>query len=172
MVTDLPCNSSSLSDAKINVVNDLKRVFSSCRHHLWSGKTFHASPYDTEVLKKVRSKGLKHLNSEDLNALMFGVLSTLGSVETLKFLLPRFFESYFCNPRYGWTAEPWVVASRLLRADFESWPAAERKPTLEALIMAVQQEIELDEDDSYLSKDNLEAQKWARAQLNQLIEPN
>lgn len=157
-----------LSDQKKRVVSEMSLVFGSSKHDLWSGETYHASPYRIDELIKIRDKHLDDLSDQELNSLMFSVISTLGSEQTLKFLLPRFFAAFFSEPWYGWTAEPWVIVSRLCRADFDSWPDRERKPVLEAVVLAVQQEKELDILDGYVCQDNLEARGWAQRRLDEL----
>lgn len=156
---------SHLPEPQRRVVTELAQVFASRQHGLWSGETYHASPLRFDELRKVRERGLDNLSNSDIGSLMFSVMTTIGSQETMKFLLPRFFAAYFTSPDYGWIVEPLVIVDRLKRAGFESWPVVERKPVLEALTLAAQHEIGRGRAYDYVSDDDLEALVWAQARL-------
>ncbi len=157
-----------LPEPQRSVVIELARVFASRQHGLWSGETYHASYLRFDELKEVREKGFDNLDNSDINRLMFCVMTTIGSQETIKFLLPRFFAAYFSEPDYGWTAEPLVIVNRLDRADFDAWPENERKPVLEAMVLAAQHEIDRGQDYDFVWEDNLDALKWAQDRLKEM----
>lgn len=153
-----------LPEPQRSVVVELATVFASLQHDMWSGETYHASSLRFEELAKLREKDLDKLSNSEIGRLMFCVMTTIGSRQTVKFLLPRFFAAYFAAPEDGWIAEPLVIVDRLERADFDSWPENERRPVLRALVLAAQYEI----DSEYSLDDNLEARKWAQTRLDGL----
>ncbi|WP_282611190.1 hypothetical protein [Pelagibius sp. Alg239-R121] len=157
-----------LPESSQSIVIELARVFASRQHDLWSGETYHASSLRFEELAKLRGKNLDALSNGELDRLMFCVMTTIGSQQTMKFLLPRFFAAYFSKPAYGWIAEPWVIVDRLVRADFDAWPEGERQTVLEAIVLAAQMEIDRDEDHNFVSEDNRAARDWAKSRLNEL----
>ena len=160
---------SHLPEPQRRVVTELAQVFASRQHGLWSGETYHASPLRFDELRKVREKGFDNLSNREIGSLMFCVMTTIGSQETMKFLLPRFFAAYFENPDDGWIVETLVIVDRLERAGFESWPLAERKPVLEALALAAQYEIERGKAYDYTPGDDVEALMWAQARLTEIF---
>lgn len=150
------------------IVTEMSLVFGSSPHDLWSGETYHSSPYYIDWLKEIRKKNLDDLTNRELNSLMSSVTSTLGSEQTLKFLLPRFYVACFSEPDYGWTAEPLIIVSRLERANFETWPNAERKPVLEAMVLSAQYEIDFWSSCDYAPADDTEALQWAQVRLKEI----
>ena len=157
-----------LPEPQRSIVGELATVFASRQHDLWSGDIYHASPLRFDELKELRGKDLDALSNSELDRLMFCVMTTIGSQQTVKFLLPRFFAAYFAEPNAGWIAEPLVIVDRLVRAEFDGWPENERRPVLQALVLAAQHEIDRDRD--LVLDDDLEARNWARIRLNEIAQ--
>lgn len=157
-----------LPEPQRSVVIELARVFESRQHDLWWGETYHASHLRFDQLKEVREKGFDNLDNSDIGRLMFCVMTTIGSQETMKFLLPRFYAAYFTEPGDGWIAEPLIIVNRLERADFDFWPGVERKPVLEAMILSAQYEIDFWDERDCVHSDDTEALKWAQLRLKEI----
>jgi len=99
-------------------------AFSDCDNDLWRDGRPNAAGSRVEFLDGLAGKDLNDLGDGQLDDLLCKAVTTIGSVSTLKFLLPRFFAAYFADPHKGWVAEPWLVAQKLKAAAVEDWPAA------------------------------------------------
>jgi len=124
----------------------LERVLAKVEHDLWIGDDLNVAPTRVKEAKAIRNKGMDRLDDQDIDYVMFKCMTTMGGVNTFKFLLPRFIRAVLANPFYGWTSEAHVLLNKLKTADFEAWPGPERAAAAEALEVLAQTFILIEED--------------------------
>lgn len=158
-------NLAAVQDEFRSVVTELDHQFGHVQHDLWDGDIYYVSPYREEFAKEIRGKHLDDLTNRELDYLMFTVITTMGSVPTLKFLLPRFFAAHFSNGIGGATADPHVLQGKLESANVEQWSEAERRAALMALIAYDRYEKRFYDSDFDVDDGEVSAADWARALL-------
>ncbi len=78
-----------------------------------------------EDQRLLASKPLRDLTSEDVSFYSFKAMTTFGTVNDFKHLLPRVFELVATDPKFPVDPEI-AVGGKLAEADWRSWPEAEK----------------------------------------------
>jgi hypothetical protein len=86
------------------------------------------------MTKELRKRGVQNLTAEDLDFVMFKVMTTMGGEASFRFFLPRFLRSVLTFPDFlGWVTGSHVLLSKVELLDLDSWKKSERMALLSAL---------------------------------------
>ncbi|MEM7171314.1 MAG: hypothetical protein AAF530_14170 [Pseudomonadota bacterium] len=80
----------ALTDEEKACVLDLWAAFGAVRHDLWTDEGDNVAYTRVEFLSELKKTGLDDLDIVSLDQLLFKAMTTMGGVDTLKFVLPRF----------------------------------------------------------------------------------
>lgn len=106
------------------------------RHDLWDDRgVLLCSPSKEERLRRIQARNLEALSWEDTDFLMSCAALTIGTDQTVKFMLPRYLAAVLTFPAFGWYAGVAILRERLDRCKFETWPMDQRRAVADALIL-------------------------------------
>ena len=77
------------------------------------------------ILRTLSAAPLRHLSGEQIGPYSGWAITTVGSEEDYKHFLPRILEQAVRDPAWMGT-DPAVIAQRLARAEWRTWPRTER----------------------------------------------
>lgn len=108
----------------------------------------HASPLRDPVglLKTLSSAPLRELTGEQIGPYSGYALTTVGDVEDYKHFLPRILEQAVREQLWTGT-EPWIIATRLKKAQWLDWPAHEQAAIRALFAAAWSQALQEDPDE-------------------------
>lgn len=112
-----------LTPKLVAAIEECYQAFAACPRPTSLG----ASPLrdGKEVLAKLSAAPLRQLTGEQLGPYASWALTTVGDGDDYRHFLPRIFELSVDNP--VWLgAEPPVMADKLNRAEWRSWPTKQR----------------------------------------------
>ncbi len=113
---------------------DLAGLLHGVQHDLWKGEVLNVAPTRIAKTKELRKKGVENFTAEDLDFVMFKVMTTMGGEASFKFFLPRFLRSVLTFPDcLGWVTVSHVLLSKLELLDLDSWKKSETVALLTAL---------------------------------------
>jgi len=145
----------------------LENAFASIAHDLWLDETYNVASTRLKFATAIRKRHLDDLTDSEIDYLMFKVITTMGGVNTLKFLLPRYFAAWFSNIDGAWCVDINLAKSKLEMAKFDEWPAPQIKSTLEAMRIAAHHEIQSEELLGLGHDENADQiLEWVNNQLN------
>lgn len=118
-------------------INSLDTAFRTQRRHdLWDDQgVLICSPSKEERLRRIQARRLDALSWEDTDYLMSCAALTIGTDETVKFMLPRYLAAVLTFPAFGWGSGVAILRTRLNRCGFSAWPADQRHAVADALIL-------------------------------------
>lgn len=100
------------------------------------GPDVHAArPEDSDRVRRMLATTASDWTDDDIDLVMSRAQTTLGGPETFKWVLPAWLKRSSENPCKGWMTVSDVLAEKLDRAGFDSWPEAQQKAVLPMLIV-------------------------------------
>lgn len=112
----------------------LANAFKDVDHDLWNGASLNCAPTRTDELRALRRKSAVNWTPDDIDWLFFKAATTVGSEETVKFVLPRLLAHLIRGEISGSVSEG-AIASKLDYAGFSQWPTHQRTASLDAIAL-------------------------------------
>jgi hypothetical protein len=122
----------TLTKSEQESLDALASALSHADHGLGSISNPECAPSRVEEVRVLLAKGETNWTPEDLDWLFFKAATTVGSEETVKFVLLRLLGCLLRDELLG-AVSVHAIPGKLEYAKFQEWPSAERTATIDTL---------------------------------------